>query len=148
VQWAERRKPTASARAAFDLTKGDLVHAINRLRFADDDPIALETTYFPEKLTPGLLEEPLEGSLWDLLQSRYGIVASRASTNFDTVVLDHASCAKLRVRSASPGMLLTRRTFAQGGRCFEFARDEYRADRVTFEVESVLDHTIPDADGS
>jgi GntR family transcriptional regulator len=58
------------------------VHALHRLRLADDDePIALETTYFPAALTQGLLDEPLSGSLWQLLRARYGIVPTRAPSS-------------------------------------------------------------------
>jgi GntR family transcriptional regulator len=39
------------------------VHALHGLRFADDEPIALETTYFASALTPGLLEQSLSGIL-------------------------------------------------------------------------------------
>ncbi|MET7397073.1 GntR family transcriptional regulator [Dactylosporangium sp. NPDC005572] len=134
--WAEEREPTASARAAFDLGSSARVHALHRLRFADDEPIALETTYFPAVLTPGLLAEPLTGSLWRLLRTRYGVVPVSAQATIQSVVIDDASCARLRIRSASPGILLTRWTFDDAGRCVEFARDVYRADRASFQVEA------------
>ncbi|WP_411268339.1 UTRA domain-containing protein [Nonomuraea sp. PA05] len=50
--------------------------------------------------------------------------------------MDDASCARLKVRSASSGILLTRRTHDGEGRCIEFARDVYRADRASFRPAS------------
>jgi GntR family transcriptional regulator len=134
--WAEEREPTASAKAAFDLGDGDRVHVLHRLRFADDEPIALETTYFPAALTPGLLEQPLAGSLWALLRTHYQVIPVSAAATIQSIIIDDNSCARLRVRSASAGILLTRWTSDESGRCIEFARDVYRADRATFHVEA------------
>nr|WP_205752701.1 GntR family transcriptional regulator [Cryptosporangium phraense] len=138
VVWAEEREPSPSAREALDLAPGVTVHALHRLRFADDEPIALETTYFPSGLTPGLLEQGLTGSLWEVLRRQYGIVPTHARATIQSIVIDDASCARLKVRSASPGVLLTRWTYDGGGRCIEFARDVYRADRASFEVEATI----------
>jgi len=42
------------------------------------------------------------------------------------------------VRAGSAGTLLTRRTEDAAGRCVEYARDVYRADRASFEVSELL----------
>jgi GntR family transcriptional regulator len=132
--WAETRDlPTA-----VEAFEGDRAHALQRLRFADDEPIALETSYFRESLTPGLFERDLSGSLWHLLRDEYGIVPDRARATVRSVVLDSPSCARLNIRAASPGILLTRHTYDTEGRCFEFARDLYRADRAEFEIDAPL----------
>ncbi|MFI5952255.1 GntR family transcriptional regulator [Cryptosporangium sp. NPDC051539] len=136
VVWAEEREPSPSAREALDLAPGATVHALHRLRFADDEPIALETTYFPSELTPGLLQQPLTGSLWEVLRRQYAIVPTDARATIQSIVIDDASCARLEVRGASPGILITRWTHDEPGRCIEFARDVYRADRASFEVEA------------
>jgi GntR family transcriptional regulator len=138
LQWAEERTPSPSAREALDLHSGELVHALQRVRLADDEPIAIETTYFPASLTPGLLEQDLRGSLWAVLRRAYGIHPAEASATLQSIVIDDASCALMRLRSASPGILLTRRTRDSSGRCIEFARDVYRADRASFEVTAVI----------
>ncbi|MFG2045701.1 GntR family transcriptional regulator [Dactylosporangium sp. NPDC048998] len=143
--WAEEREPTASAQAAFDLDIGARVHALHRLRFADDEPIALETTYFPAALTPGLLHQPLTGSLWQLLRTHYRIVPISAHATIQSIVIDDASCARLRIRNASSGILLTRWTHDESGRCIEFARDVYRADRASFEVEARIPVPVDEA---
>ncbi|WP_187414081.1 UTRA domain-containing protein [Nonomuraea sp. PA05] len=61
---AEERPPTSSAKEALGLAGDE----------TDHEPIALETTYFPSALTPGLLEQPLTGSLWHILRTRYAVV--------------------------------------------------------------------------
>ena len=71
--WAERRHPTISAQEAFGLGADDWVHALQRVRLADDEPIAIETTYFPADLTPGLIDQELHGSLWEVLRTQYDV---------------------------------------------------------------------------
>jgi GntR family transcriptional regulator len=135
---AERRHPTISAQQALGLGPDDWVHALQRLRFADHEPIAIETTYFPADLTPGLIDEDLHGSLWGLLRRCYGVAPVHATATIESIVIDDPSCAHLRIRPASPGLLLTRWSHDEDGTCIEFARDVYRADRARFEVEATI----------
>jgi GntR family transcriptional regulator len=136
--WAEAQAPTQAVREALELRGRAKVHAVQRLRTADDEAVAIETTYFPGALTPGLLAEPLVGSLWSILRAEYGLVPVRASASLEVVALDELSARRLSARLAAPGILVTRRTFDARGRCFEFARDLYRADRVEFRVDAQL----------
>ena len=124
------------ARTALELADDDTVHAFRRLRLMEGEPLAIETTYFPASLTPGILDAEADGSLWELLRERYGVRMTRSTAVIESIVLDEESCDRLSVRAASSGILLTRRTFDQDDRCVEFARDVYRADRAAFEVSA------------
>jgi GntR family transcriptional regulator len=132
--WAELQEPTPSVRLALELDDAAAVHAFHRLRTVDDVPFALETTFLPAALTPGILDIADEGSLWATLRDRYGVVPSRSTAVLESIVLDDSSSAQLNVRPGSAGTLLTRTTFDAEGRRVEFARDVYRADRASFEV--------------
>jgi GntR family transcriptional regulator len=136
--WAEIQLPTPLAAQALGLALDAPVHALRRLRRADNEAIAIETTYFPAGLTPGLLDQPLDGSLWAILRREHGIVPTRASATLEVVALDDVAARQLGLRSAAPAFLLTRRTLDQNDRCFEFARDLYRADRVEFQIEAPI----------
>lgn len=139
--WAEHQVPIPSVRLALQLDDDATVHTFHRLRMVDDVPFALETTFLPAALTPGILELADEGSLWATLRDRYAIVPSRSTAVLESIVLDDASSAQLDVRSGSAGTLLTRTTLDADGRCVEFARDVYRADRASFEVSVDLSKT-------
>ncbi len=136
--WAEIATPSPSVQDALGLAAGEQVHALQRLRLADAEPLAIETTYIPAALTPGLLQQPLEGSLWTLLRDNYGIVPTHARATLQFIVTDDRSASLLRLRSAAPGILQTRKTYDQSGRCIEFARDIYRADRAAFEFDAIV----------
>lgn len=136
--WAEHQIAKPAVRRALDLPDGAAVHVFHRLRSVDDVPFALETTFLPAELTPGILTEPDDGSLWALLRSRYGIELARSTAVLESIVLDDASSVQLGVRAGSAGTLLTRSTRDVQGRCVEYARDVYRADRAAFEVSEDL----------
>jgi GntR family transcriptional regulator len=136
--WAEHQQPTPAVQLALGLDDGAAVHVFHRLRSVDDVPVALETTFLPAELTPGILDTPEEGSLWAVLRDRYEIRLARSTAVLESIVLDDTSSAQLAVRAGSAGTLLTRRTEDDAGRCVEYARDVYRADRAAFEVSEVL----------
>ena len=73
-----------------------------------------------------------------MLRSAHGIEPVRAQATVEVVVLDPEAARRLQARPASAGLLLTRRTFDAGGRCFEYARDVYRADRAVFSLEAEI----------
>ncbi|HEX7827282.1 MAG TPA: GntR family transcriptional regulator, partial [Mycobacterium sp.] len=121
------------------------VHTFYRLRSVDGVPFALETTHLPAELTPGILENPGDGSLWATLRQRYGIQLASSTAVLETIVLDDSSSTQLGVRPGSAGTLLTRRTIDTTGRPIEYARDVYRADRTSFEVTEILTPTTASA---
>ena len=55
--WAEYQNPTPAVRLALDLDDAAMVNVFHRLRSVDDVPFALETTFLPADLTPGILDE-------------------------------------------------------------------------------------------
>jgi GntR family transcriptional regulator len=132
--WAKAMRDATAAQAALGLDDDSPVHAFHRLRLMEDEPIALETTYFPADLTPGMLDINVDGSLWEVVRKTYGVRLERSEAVLESIVLDEDSCSRLRVRAASNGILLTRKTYDGAGRCVEYARDVYRADRAAFEV--------------
>ncbi|MDN4609516.1 GntR family transcriptional regulator [Arthrobacter burdickii] len=133
--WAEEQLAAPVVAHALGLDAGAPVHALRRLRRSDGEPLALETTYYPAELTPGLLSGNLAGSLWDELKDRYDITPGRTVANLEVVVLDEVASRRLATRPAAAGMQLIRRTYDTSGRCFEYASDLYRADRISLVIE-------------
>jgi GntR family transcriptional regulator len=143
--WSELQQPDPPTAEALGLSS-ERVHTFQRLRLADGVPIALETTSFPADLTPGILDQPSEGSLWAILQDRYSLKLVRSTAVIESMVLDEATSDLLSVRAGASGISLTRRTFDAADRCVEFARDVYRADRTSFQVtETIHPDCVPSA---
>jgi GntR family transcriptional regulator len=123
-------------RAALDLGEEEQVVRLERLRLADDEPMALETTYLDGGRFGSLLDEELQNvSLYRWLESRYGVRVARATQSIEPAQADGGLARLLRVREGSLLLLLERVTFDEQDRPIEFVSSLYRADRYRFTVE-------------
>jgi GntR family transcriptional regulator len=137
--WAEKRPASLTQAGALGIDAGAAVFALQRLRRSDNEPLALETTFYPVHLMPGFLEEDLSGSLWDVLRNLYSITPARSVANLEVIVLDQEAGQHLQTRPAAAGLRLVRRTFDKQGKCFEYAEDIYRADRVSLVIDREIE---------
>jgi GntR family transcriptional regulator len=126
-----RRVTPAGRRVARELGLADdePVHVIERLRTADGLPMGIERNHFPAALTPGLIDEPLDGkSLFAVLEDRYGIVFDEGEQIIEAGVADGTD-ARLLGLSEGSAVLLHQRRARASGRPVEYAVSTYRADR-------------------
>jgi GntR family transcriptional regulator len=116
------------------LTPGAALMELKRLRFANDEPMALETVYLIKARAPEVDAEQLRtGSLYELLQ-RSGVVIRSAVQEVQATVLSEEEADLLEVPPFSPSLLVERLVLSNTGEIVEFARTLYRADRYRFEV--------------
>lgn len=121
---------------ALGLDDGASVYEIARVRLANDEPVALERTAFPAARFPGLLGKFLDGSLYDLLRERYGVVPRSAVERLEPVVAQADEAAVLDVAVGAPLMLVERTSYGGDGSPLEFSREHHRGDRIRVVVRS------------
>jgi GntR family transcriptional regulator len=138
VVWATEQEAGATVARHLGCEATDPVYVLQRLRRWDNEPVAVETTYYLAVSMPGFLDGDLEGSLWDRLPE-YGIALSRTTATVEVVSLDATTGPLLETRQGAAGLHLTRQTFDHGGRCIEYAQDVYRADRVALKIERPME---------
>jgi GntR family transcriptional regulator len=120
----------------LQLRRGEQVHLIVRLRFVDDEPMLISTTYVPFALCPDLASEDLtECSLYALLRDRYGLAIARGERRLEATAADAPQARLLDVALGSPLLLLDSVAYAADGRPFEHSVALQRGDRTTVEVE-------------
>jgi GntR family transcriptional regulator len=127
---ARSRPAGPAAAAALRLGEDDPVHEVRRIRLGDGRPIALERSLFPAARFPGMLEFRLDGSLYDLLETRYGLRPHRARESLEPVTAGVREAEALDVAEGAPLMLVERTAYARSGEPLEFARDLFRGDRT------------------
>ena len=107
-----------------------------RLRLADDEPMALETTTLPTWLCPGLSRQDLEDhSLYRLLAERWGARLDYATQSIEPACASPYEASLLHVAVNTPLLLMHRITHDQGGRAIEHVKSLYRGDRYKFIIE-------------
>ncbi len=120
----------------LELDAGAPVFEVARLRLANGRPVVLESSSFPAERFAGMLEEPLEGSLYELLTVRYGARPCRAVETLEPVRADNQAAQLLGVARGAPLLLVERVAFDAEGGPVEFARDLFRGDRTRVVVWS------------
>ncbi|HYJ76620.1 MAG TPA: GntR family transcriptional regulator, partial [Kineosporiaceae bacterium] len=121
---------------ALALGPGGLVHDVVRIRLADGSPISLEHARFPADRFPDLLEQSLGGSIYELLEERYGTVPADAEERIEVREATPDEAQILGVRTGAPLLEITRTTLDGDGRPIEFSHDLFRADRTSVTVRT------------
>jgi GntR family transcriptional regulator len=124
-----RQGVVAGARVLSAQLRGGEVE-IERVRFADSDPFALERSRFPADRFAGLLELDLTGSLYDLLGEHFDAAPVRAVERVEPVLATPEEARVLEVRPGAPLMLVDRTAYDEAGAAVETARDVFRGDRT------------------
>jgi GntR family transcriptional regulator len=119
-----------AAAAALQIAQDGQVYEIRRVRLADGRPIVLERSLFPAERFPGFLESRLDGSLYEVLEVRYGLRPHRARESLEPVTAGVREAEALLVDVGAPLMLVERTAYARSGEPLEFARDLFRGDRT------------------
>jgi GntR family transcriptional regulator len=126
----------AETAAALGLAPGALVLEVVRVRLADGEPISLERARFPAERFPDLLDRSLGGSLYELLETQYGLAPGEAEERIEVVGAGAAEARLLGLRRGAPLLAIARTAWDAEGRAFERSHDLFRADRARIVVRA------------
>lgn len=105
---------------------------IDRVRYADGEPVILERNHFPSVYSY-LLESNLSGSLYNLLRA-YGIEPSKASHDVSLVSADENKSTLLGVEIGTPLLFLHEVIYDQKGRPLHISHQYIRGDKFTLKI--------------
>ena len=106
---------------------------LRRLRIADGEPMAIETTHLPLSRFRGLaLELESGGSLYRVLRESFGVELGHADETIETALASPEEAELLGADVGLPMLLLSRHSFDTDGRPVEWVRSIYRGDRYKF----------------
>jgi GntR family transcriptional regulator len=131
----ELRVAPAGARLGriLHVSPSEPIVVASRLRLADGEPMAMETLHVRERHVPSLTAQDLEdGSFYELLADRYGIVIVGGTQTIEPTVTDQEESDALGVPLHSPAFRFERVTLSESGETVEFVESIYRGDRYRF----------------
>ena len=132
----------ADRQVAFplEIEMGEPVFRLRRLRFADDEPMGVQTAYIAMRLVPGIDRLSFAGtSLYDVLAARYALFPTAARETHQAISIPDVAATLLRVPAGSPALAAERLTRLVDGRPLEYVQSIMRGDRYKI----VLDLTRP-----
>ncbi|WML46959.1 GntR family transcriptional regulator [Neobacillus sp. PS3-34] len=116
----------------LQVAEKDLVYEIFRVRLADGIPMALETTYIPIALVPGITEDNSNHSLYKYIENQLSLKISEATQEIEAAIARKPEADHLDIAAGAPVLLIMRTACLQDGTPFEFVKSVYRADRYRF----------------
>ncbi len=120
------------------------VFTITRLRLGSDEPMAIENVRIPVAYAPGLTADDLEGSLYEVLATRYKIVANAASVLIEPTLADERSRGLLTIDQSQACLRLRMVDADRTGRVIMLATCLYRGDKYQLRAEVTGNHAAID----
>lgn len=130
----EKMLPEPDIAAELQLEPGEEVFTVERIRYANEKPMALERTYLPARLFPALDEQALDGSLYSLIESGQQSI-SHASQRMEAALVRKEEAELLQIAMPAAILIIERISYLTNGTPFEVVRSIYRADRYKFVTE-------------
>jgi GntR family transcriptional regulator len=133
---ADRLPATEAMAEALEITIGDPVVRIRRLRLGNGMPIGIQNSHLPEARVPGLFDDAKSvTSLYGWLKEHCGIAPVKAKEVYRVGRVAEADAALIQQISGTPAFEVERIAYDVRGP-FEYTLSTMRADR--YEIRSVL----------
>lgn len=126
--------PLVSAR--LQLSPSQRVVFLERLGSVNDAPIVIANTYLPADLCQPILDEDMtNASLYEILESKYGLKLAHATRTLWPGLADPHEATHLRIAEGAPIHIMETVAYLQNGRVVEYSKLRYRGDRNRFVFE-------------
>ena len=109
--------------------EGEPVIRFTRLRLGSGEPMAIETVWIRAALVPGLEPPDLDGSLYELLASRYGLAPGSADVTIEPLLPDDETRELLEIRPGQATLFMRMTDAGADGEVMMIADCIYRGDR-------------------
>lgn len=108
---------------------------IKRLRFSNDEPLAIETVWLPHHLFNDMTTDMIDGkSLYSIFRELYGINPIKAKQTIEPIILSEYESKLLNQNPNSIALMFKRTTYSKDGTPIEYTNSIYRSDRYKYEI--------------
>lgn len=130
-------RPDATLRDILGVEDGpESVIRLRRVRFLDDVPTTLETSWLPASTCKPILGLNLtDQSLYAVLREVAGVCPRRAAERLTAIVLEEFEAGQLDCPAGSPALLVERTSYDGLDAAMEHVRTLLRADRVALTAQ-------------
>jgi GntR family transcriptional regulator len=115
------------------IAPGQMIYCLQRLRLADEEPLAIELSQLSFPGCERLLDEDLEhNSLYRTLEIKYGLPLVEAEQELEASVAGEDEAQLLHIAIGSPVLLTRRTTYTDRDQPIEYACSTYCGSKYTF----------------
>lgn len=128
--------PNPKTAQSLELDPFTPVIKLVRLRFVQDEPIVLVSSYLPYQLCPKLINADMRHqSLYAFLKREYELTITHGRRRIDAVLANEHEAELLKIEPGSPLLRLDSVSYMHDGTPLEYFHGLFRGDRSAFEVE-------------
>jgi len=114
----------------FQVDEGADVLQLNRVRLADEQPVAVEYSYINLRLFPGIQQETFESqSLFDVMRHRFGVYPTCAEAEIEARLADNQEAEWLAMSAPQAVLVAHRLTYTEAFEVIEIVDSVYSGDR-------------------
>lgn len=118
----------------LQVAEGDPVIRLVRVRSVDATPMLIEDSYFPASLVPGMLDQDLGRSVYELLDEQWSLAPVRKEETVAPGVATPFEQHHLGVGTSLPLLRIHRVAEVAGGQVIEYSEDVLRSDAASIRV--------------
>lgn len=119
----------------FDLNDGDPVNKLERIRYVNEEPLQYEIAYLPWKITPGIVKEDCEKSLYTLLEKQFNLKVKRTIEYLEFMAATKEVAQLLNVQMGAPCFSLETYAYIASETLTEYSKTIFRGDLANFMIE-------------
>ncbi|MCD4550348.1 GntR family transcriptional regulator [Schaalia sp. lx-260] len=121
----------------LNLRPSDLTITIRRRRYIDDKIVAFECSVFPYGLVPGIEKEQLDGPLYELLKTKWGLQVERLRQKVRATALRGRYAESLHAETGLPALHVERIGYTRSGIPLERSIFIYPGEKPAIEVNII-----------
>ncbi|ALB29500.1 MULTISPECIES: GntR family transcriptional regulator [Companilactobacillus] len=127
--------PSISEIEKLKLKNGDQVLRMERIRYADKQPICFEVATIPIGIVDSLNKKDITSSLYKALEDKAGLKLGNATQTVSAILASEKIANFLNVKRGSAVLRVRQVTTLDDERPFEYVRSQYAGDRFEFYLE-------------
>lgn len=128
----------------LNVSTGEPVDFIERVRLAEGRPVSFDQTWLPAGLAEGVFDEDLKNEpIFKLLEQKHGIALTEATYRLQATSASDSIADRLRVAPGAPILRVERTTFTTDHRPIDHELLHYRGDAIAFVTTLVRQSSAP-----
>lgn len=120
------------------IEEGDFIYFIHRVRYVDDEALAIEKTYMPLNTIPGIKSEDVEGSIYSYIKDKLGLKIQSAHSTIRAQKSEELDREYLKLNKDEPIIEVERVAYLESGKVFEYSFARHRYDKYEFKTITVI----------
>lgn len=127
-----KQKPNNDVAEHLKLTSNDYVYKLIRLRYVEQDPIVLVTTYLPEKYLPCFMEHDFQKERLYATLEDFDVGVRKIWRRLEVLKADETTAALLEIENGDPIFYFHSIGYTKKNLLIEYSIAKYRGDMNSF----------------